>query len=71
MPEASVSIFDSVHLNNTSTDDDSSDSTDNSEIDSSSEYCPTPLKKARVSPVDLEAVYFYAKLHNCSNLLTK
>ena len=53
MSEASVSIFDSVHLNNTSTDDDSSDSTDNSEIDSSSEYCPTPLKKARVSPVDL------------------
>ena len=56
MPEASVSA--SVHLNNTSTDDDddnmvSSDSTDSSDIDSNSEYYPTPLKKPCVSPVDL------------------
>ena len=58
IPEASVSVFDSVHFNNNSTDDDddnviSSDSTDSSGIDSSSEYCPTPLKKPCVSPVNL------------------
>ena len=56
--QASVNVFDSVHLNNTSTDDDdddmiSSDSTDSSDIDSCSEYYPTPLKKPCVSPVDL------------------
>ena len=63
MPEASVSVFNSVHLYNTSTDDDdddviSSDSTDSSDIDSSSKYYPSPLKKPGVSPVDLRNSVF-------------
>ena len=71
MPEASVSAFDSVHLNNTSTDDAdydviSSDSTDSSDIDSSSEYYPTPLKKPRVSPVDLGNRQFIDQINETS-----
>ena len=58
--ETSASVIDCLFLNNQLANDDndmtSTDSTSTSETEtasSSSGYCPTPLKKAHISPVDL------------------
>ena len=52
VPQRSVSVTELYDM--TSTESDSTLSTSETDtVDSSSEYCPTPLKKARASPVEL------------------
>ena len=74
--ETSVSVIDCLFLNNQQANDDnnmtSTESTSTSETDtasSSSDYCPTPLKKARISPVDLGNSIFLCQTAQLQQLI--
>ena len=73
--QISVSHIESTFANYYESSDTETDSTlltsETDSFDSSSEFCPTPLKKARVEtkcPIEL---CFYAKLHSFNNLSIK
>jgi len=63
----SVSVIGSL-IANINSDSDTESTSETTSVDSSSEFCPTPLKKLRTAA---GPECFYAKPHSCNSLLTK